>query len=240
MCSSDLTFEPHRLVEFTGKVRRGKEWDAFKAAQGDDAVIVNAKELAHAQRIATALTLDPRASAIIFRPDALLEQPIAWARDGRACSSRPDVRVPGVLVADLKTCRSAQPARFVRESTWAGYHVQLRFYDFADAADTGRTPWDPSTRKGDRIDLYSIAVESKRPHVVTVFALDDTAIVDADRRISLWWSRLMACEAENAWHGYSQCVEPFTCDDPENFLIAPAIDAENENASDEDEDWSAA
>lgn len=232
------TFEPARLVEFTGKVRRGKEWEAFQADHPHDAVIVNAREYAYARAIAAALREHPIAAPILFGHGVVHEEEILWSHEGRACSSRPDARDPDVLIADLKTCRSAQPERFVREATWARHHAQLRFYDMADAADTGRTVYDPRTRKGDRIDLYIVAVETAAPHVCTVFALDDSAIMAADRAIAAWWARLMACEAENAWHGYRQGVEPFTCDDPENFMggIIDAADS-NSDAAGVDE-WS--
>lgn len=239
------TFEPHRLVLFAGKVRRGREWEAFKADQADDAVIVNAKELAHATAIAAALHAHPIAAPLMFGADVIHEREILWARDGRECSSRPDFRVPGAMIGDLKTCRSAQPERYTRDALWTYYHAQLRFYDFADAYETGRTPYDPRTRKGDRIDLYSVAIESAAPHVATVFALDDSAIVSADLAIGTWWSRLMACEAENAWHGYRQSIELLTCDDPENNILdAFTVDddaAENDNSGDDaDDDWSKA
>ncbi len=237
------TFEPHRLVEFTGKVRRGKEWDTFKAAQPDDAVIVNAREMAHATSIAAALHAHPIAAPLMFDADVIHEREILWARDGRECSSRPDFRMPGAMIGDLKTCRSAQPERFTRDALWAYYHAQLRFYDFADAYETGRTPWDPRTRKGDRIDLYSVAIESAPPHVATVFALDDSAIVSADLAIGTWWARLLACEAENAWHGYRQSIELLACDDPENNIMAAfAVDTDDaaENDNSDDDDWSKA
>lgn len=234
------TFEPWRLVEFTGKVRRGKEWEVFKAAQPSDAVIVNARELETAEAIAATLRAHDIAGPLLFGDGVVHEREILWSKDGRACSSRPDARRPAAMIGDLKTCRSSEPAKFVRDGTWARYHTQLRFYDHADADATGRTPWDPRTRKGDRIPLYSIAIEAKAPHVVTVFELDDTAIVAADRDIALWWERLMACEAENAWHGYRQCIEPFTCDDPENFLPLAVSDNSAENDNADDDNWSAA
>ncbi len=238
------TFEPHRLVEFTGKVRRGKEWEAFKADQPDDAVVVNAKELAHATAIAAALHAHPVAAPLMFGADVIHEREILWARDGRECSSRPDFRIPGVMIGDLKTCRSAQPERYTRDALWTYYHAQLRFYDFADAYETGRTPYDPRTRKGDRIDLYSVAIESMQPHVATVFALDDSAIISADLAIGTWWQKLLACEAENAWHGYRQSIELLTCDDPENNIMAAFADTDDETAendnSDADDDWSKA
>lgn len=255
------TFEPHRLVEFRagtfidkkGKtrehsdMRRGEAWEAFKARPDHprDAVFVNAKELAHARAIAAALHAHPIAAPLMFGADVIHEREILWSRDGRECSSRPDFRIPGAMIGDLKTCRSAQPERYTRDALWAYYHAQLRFYDFADAYETGRTPYDPRTRKGDRIDLYSVAIESAAPHVATVFALDDSAIISADLAIGTWWSRLMACEAENAWHGYRQSIELLTCDDPENNILAAfAVTddaAENDNSGDDaDDDWSKA
>lgn len=235
------TFEPHRLVEYTGKVRRGKEWDAFHSCQAPDAVIVNAKEMAYARSIAAALRSHPIAAPILFGYGVVHEEEIHWYHEGRLCSSRPDARDPNVAISDLKTCRSAQPERFIREATWARHHAQLRFYDYADAFSTGRQVYDPRTGKGDRIDLYVVAIETTAPHVCTVFELDDTAIVAADRAIATWWARLVACEAENAWHGYRQGVEQFTCDDPENFIGGVLDAAENDNSgADSADDWSAA
>lgn len=243
------TFEPHRLVEYAGgvgvdakgkpkkftSVRNGGFFDDFKAKQPADAVIVNAKELATAMAVAAALRGDPVAAPILFGHGVEHEQVIEWMLDGRACSSRPDARHPGVMIADLKKCRSAEPGRFTREALWAYYHAQLRFYDLADAHETGRTVWDPLTRKGDRIDLFMVAVEGHAPHAVSVFELDDTAIVHADRCIAGWWSRLMSCEAENVWPGYQQCAVPFIVDDPENFIggAAPNDDGEEADTSDE-------
>jgi hypothetical protein len=246
-------FEPHRLVVFEagewtdakGKtkphtnVRQGGAFEAFKARQAPDAIIVNAKEMAHATAMARALREHPIAGPILFGPDVIHEREILWSRDGRVCSSRPDARIPGRMIADLKTCRTAQPERFVREALWSYYHAQLRFYDEADAYDTGRA----FTPNRSAIDLYSVAIESKPPYVVQVYQLDDTAIVAADRTIGGWWSRLMACEAEDAWHGYRQCVEPITCDDPENFLPGAAIDDtsdEDDNRADTGDDWTSA
>lgn len=231
------TFEPHRLALFTGKVRRGKDFDAFKADQLDDAVIVNAKEMAHGMSIANALQRHPDASRILFGGGVIHEREIKWSRNGRACSSRPDARIPGRMIADLKTCRTAHPERFVREAIWNGHHAQVRFYDEADAIETGR----PFGANRSDLDLYVVAVESAAPYVVQVYQLDASAIVAADRAIGLWWDTFSACERENVWPGYSQCVQPLMCDDPENFLPGAALDAaENDNAADDADDWSAA
>ncbi len=232
-------FEPHRLVEYAGKVRRGKEWDAFQAAQAPDAVIVNARELAHAQAVAAALVADPIAAPLLFGDGVIHERKIAWARHGRSCMSTPDARKPGEWIVDLKTCRSALPSQFVRAATWAGYPGQLAFYQEADAFDAALD--EP------RADLYIVAVEPFPPYAVTTFRLDDFAIDLGRRTIAAYWNAMTACEASDYWPGYAQSAVTFTADDPDQTFGPMDIepDAENDNhgddgADDNRIDWSAA
>lgn len=241
-------FEPHRLRIYTGKTRRGKEWDAFKVAQPADAVIVNVREHTIAQHVAAALRAADVARVdldgvtplpLLFGRGVEVERNIQWTRHGRACSSTPDARLPGQWVADLKCARSGQPSRFVRTATWAGYHTQLAFYQEADAAELGLPA--PQAR------LFSVVVEPFAPYVVTTYELDAYAIAAGAQKITEWWNRLRDCEATDHWPGYVQTIATFTADDPE-LAAGPlggfeADEPANDGDADKEPqqiDWSAA
>ena len=240
------TFEPHKLVTYLpgiftdkkgktrphGDRRDGEAWEQFKAKpENVGKVIVNRRERAVAEAIASALRNDPLAAPLLFGPSVVLEQEILWAVDGRECSSRPDARKRGVHVTELKVVRTGEPEPFLRTAIRSGHHGQVRFYDRADAYETGRPFDDPP------IDLWVVAVESAPPYVVTTYKLDDTAKIAADRDIHTWWSKLMACEAINFYPGYSQSPWPFEVNDGISDLSDPPdLGGDDDN---ETIDWSA-
>ena len=260
-------FEPDKIVVYRGgtkidakgkpkvytDVKQGGFWEDFKASQRPDAVIVNAKELARAEAIAASLH---RADAervhpdtgeplpLMFGPGVIREQNIRWSRNGRACSSTPDARLPGRWIADLKVARTCDPERYPRDATRQGYPAQLVMYDEADAYE----------RTGDHrnvtCELYSVVVEPVEPYVVTTYRLTASAVASGGRMLATWWSALNACEASDHWPGYAQSVVEFHVDDPlamlDGFEIDAAADDEaaNGNADSGDDtqqiDWSAA
>lgn len=251
------SFEPWRLVEYKGgehttvdakgksktklysAVKNGACWEAFKAAQKPDAVIVSAKELAHATSIADALRLADaervhpitgEALPLLFGPGVLHERNIQWSRNGRACSSTPDARLPGRWITDLKCARTGDPDRYPRDATRQGYPAQLVMYDEADAFE----------RTGDHRDiaceLFSVVVEPFPPYVVTTYMLNAAAVECGNRLLHTWWSSLASCEAIDHWPGYSPSVVEFNVDDPLAMLdgLEPDSDADaaNENTGD--------
>lgn len=236
------TLEPHRLVVYPGKVRRGKEWDAFAAAQPADAVIVNEREHGIATAIAAALRqadaerrdLDGRPLPLLFGPGVEREENIRWTRHGRACSSTPDARLPGKWIADLKIARSGKPSQFIRAATWAGYHAQLEFYAEADAAVMDLP--EPTAR------LFSVVVEPFPPYVVTTYELDAFAIDAGRRLVDGWWSTLVDCESTDYWPGYAQALARFTCEElitSDGLLGDFVADAASADATDNQPiDWS--
>lgn len=245
------TLEPHRLKLFTageytdkkGKskahsdIKRGKGYDLFAMGQPADAVIVNARELVKARAIAEALH---RADAerihpvtgeplpLLFGPGVLREQNIKWTRNGRACSSTPDARLPGRWIVDLKAARTGSPDRYPRDSTRQGYQAQLVMYDEADAYE----------RTGDYRDvgceLYSVVVEPFPPYVVTTYRLEASAVSSGNRILSSWWEQLAACEAIDYWPGYSQSVVDFCVDDPLSQLDGLEVDSVADDAPESD------
>lgn len=209
-----VTFdEPHDVFRTvnpkTGKVwnRNSKAWDEFEADCEDRAVTpLTIAEYDKARRIRDALRSHRDAAPLLFGEGVVREQPIHWVRHGRACSSRPDARKPGEWIADLKTCRTARPDRFMKAAQWAGYTGQLVFYSEADAFEANR---NPASLASQMLPLYIVAVEPFPPYAVTVFELDETAKEHGRRAVATAWGQLEACEAVNAWPGYAEGVVPF-------------------------------
>lgn len=182
------------VVKYDAGQRRGKAWDAF-AAQHADKEILNAKEWAAAESIATALRDHPLAGPLLFDHGTVHERRIEWEWLGRKCASTLDVHSPAILV-DLKTTRDAEPGKFERDAFWRGYHAQLAFYSLAYEHAYGHKP----------AASYIVAIESKRPHAVTVLAVPDELLQSGEMMCRGWFERLLVCEQSNAWPAYSQSV----------------------------------
>jgi hypothetical protein len=195
--------QPHAV--FTGKVRRGKAWDAFKAAH-DGKALMNTREHRKARAIADAILRHPVAHDLLFGAGAVIEQPIDWSWLGRACSSRPD-SIAAVRITDLKSTASSEPSEFTRQALRMHYHAQLAFYELAKQWRDG-VPAEPRGH-------YLIAVEQKLPHAVTVFRLTQAALEVGMKLCRVWFERLLTCEKSNDWPEYVADVWPLDVPDDE-------------------------
>jgi len=192
-----LTFGTPEVVVYPGKVRRGKEWDAFLATH-TGCCILNKREHDQASAIADAIKRNEVASRLLFTPGVIRERRLDWEWMGRQCRSTPDARHFRTLV-ELKSCRSSQPEVFTRDAERMGYHAQLAFYRRAIETVTGVRPQD----------IYIVAVEQKAPYAVTVFRLTERALEQGERLVRLWFEQLLACEAAQQWPEYSHSIVDF-------------------------------
>lgn len=182
-----------RVIAYPGATRRGKEWEAFEAANQDAEILTkNDYELAHA--MAESVKRNQQAMAVLA---GQRELEVAWQMMGRSCGSRLDVLgTGGAWVTDLKTCTVGDPARFMWQALRMNYHAQLAFYmEAARAAGLG----DPQA-------AYVVAVESTAPHVVTTMRLSDRALARGRQLCALWLEKVLACEAAMAWPGYADGI----------------------------------
>jgi hypothetical protein len=213
-----LTFGTPEVVVYTGKQRRGKEFDAF-AKEHDGKVILNEKEYRHARGMADAIRANPVASRVLFDKGAVIEQRIDWTWNDRAWRSTPDARAFRTL-AELKTTRCADPAVFWRDALRMSYHVQLAIYRRAIEQVTGIRPRE----------VYLFAVESTWPYVVTPFKLTERSLEHGDRLAKEWHEKFLACEAKNEWPAYTTGVEELDVYDPED---ESAVEVERAMANDD-------
>lgn len=211
-----------KVVVYPGKVRRGKEYDAFKALH-PYATILSSKEMFHAQSMNKALRAHPEAARLLFGPTAVRERTILWDTDGRTRRSTPDVLIPGEAVVEIKTARCAEPDRFRFEAMRAGYHGQCASYRMAVEATTGK-----------RLPVYIVAVENSAPYAVTVMRLTDRMLDMGERLERAQWERLMVCERDGVWPSY--CAAVVELDAPEDDLD---LDFGDDDVPDVDDEASA-
>jgi hypothetical protein len=109
------------------------------------------------------------------------------------CKARFDVlcREIGVL-PDLKTCRSADPERFVDDAWNRGYHLQLAHY--VRGGIVAGVPADLPT---------VIAVENEEPYDVVVFVPSRRLMDRGVEARTTAMSTLLQCERSGVWPGHS-------------------------------------
>jgi PDDEXK-like uncharacterized protein DUF3799 len=193
-----LVLGGRKVALYPGKVRNGKEWDAFRTEfSGCDICIQS--EYDEAKDMADAVLSDPIARALLA--DGEHQRVMQWDWCDVPCGAgipgkRGGFDVLGAdFIADLKATSTAQPEAWMRHAWRMHYPAQLGFYR------TGAESIGHKIKRG-----FLIGVESSPPHCVTVLELDAEALDDGEKMCRMWIERYKGCEAANVWPGYVQSV----------------------------------
>lgn len=184
-----------KLALYPGKVRRGREYDAF-AKDNSGALILTKKEYDRSHRIADAIRGNNLACQVLFQPDSIFEKSIDWEWLGRSRRCTPDVRTKTHL-AELKSTRNASPDKFKWDALRYGYVAQLADYSNAMEEVNGYAP---------KL-TYIVAVETAAPFVVSVYSISPRDLDVGQRQIRTWMERLLACEAAGSFPGYCESIQ---------------------------------
>ncbi len=171
-------------------IRRGKEWDAFQAANTGRRIIIESerKALLDEAGLVAALMVHRDAGPLLEGAD--MEQPIYWEEPGIGpCKALPDTFKAGHL-SDLKTCQSVAERDFSAASWRMGYHLQLAWYKRGCLA---------IGRKVESVNI--IAVEAAAPFDVAVYRLDPLLLEWADKECLRIARRYIECRDAGAFPG---------------------------------------
>jgi hypothetical protein len=205
-----------RVLAYPGKVRRGKEFDAFVAANTNSQILTKA-DYARAEGMAASVRAHPHAMRVLAGQH---EIELDWKFMGRNCQSHIDViGGGGEWVTELKSAVTSHPDRFAWQAKKFGYNAQIAFY------------WEAVLQSGLGIprEAFVVAVESAPPYVVTVMRLTRQALDLGQRSFRLWMERLLGCEAANEWPGYVQDIVPLDVPDDEPELVFGSAELADED-----------
>jgi len=195
-----LVFGGRNVALYPGKVRNGKEWEAFKLSNEGKTLCIQS-EYDDAKGAADAVLADPVARRLLDGCE--YQRVMAWEAYGLECAAGVAGERGGFdawhekrgYILDLKVTASTQPEDFQRHAFKMQWHAQAAWYlDGAKALAI------------DVRDFYLIGVEANPPHCVTVLHVTQEALDMGRKEIALWTEKLKACEAADAWPGYAQDV----------------------------------
>jgi len=145
--------EPDRffgsVAIWEGAVKRGKDWDAFRADHPDGDLVTTRSELADLESMKRAIWTHPVAARLL--DGCATEATVQWEAHYGAGKGRLDAQKPGCII-DYKTTRNIEPRAFYRAAFGLGYHIRMGWYVHG---------WEIA--KGDRPDVFLIVQESDAP-----------------------------------------------------------------------------
>ena len=197
-----LLFGTRRVCGYPGSQRRGKEYDAFAAAN-PDSEILTMTEYDKSRRMADAVRACKEAEPML---KGVAEETVKFRWMGLDCRATPDVRGPDYLT-ELKTSSSADPMRFPWHALRMHYHAQMRMQNIACGMKA--------------LDSYIVCVEATEPFPVQVFRIDEKALDAGEKLLILWAERLKGAEASQAFPAYTSCVMPIDLPEDDSGLIFP-------------------
>lgn len=193
-------FEPERFetdyLVYPGKVRNGKEWEAWRAANiTTGRVCLLQRQREKAARIGEAVRGNPRVADLLKygKPEMTLQ----WVDEatGLPCKARADWLGPSLV--GLKTARSIIPRDVGHAVMRYHYTLQWAFYRAGYIALTG----------DEKIPLREIFVESTEPRDVIVYRVTDEAIALGEFYRSAWMAQLASCIQQDMWPGMGHFAE---------------------------------
>jgi exodeoxyribonuclease VIII len=181
-----------------GKDRRSAEYKALCAAHGTDSVLVSA-DASQINAMQSAVRTNPVANKWLYQEQGRNELSV-YAKDpetGILVRCRFDRLLDRGFSPDLKTTTDASPRGFSSAIAKYGYAFQAAFY-----MDTYY--W----ATGDVLEGFGfIAVESKAPHNVMCYRLDDESIAVGREQYRSALNIYANCLESGVWDGYDGASE---------------------------------
>ena len=192
--------EPVRFAEtatvWTGKVRRGKEWDNFLADAPDPALTLTPDE--HEKALRMASVVHSKRDAVDILNGADNEVVLTWQHEhygnGKTRFDVLNATRSTPVISDYKTTASIIPERFWRTAYNMAYHVKMGWYAHGYEAATGVRP-----------DIKLIVQEQDAPFDCWVCHVPDHIVKMGEDAAVEIAKRYHACEVCNQFSG----VVPF-------------------------------
>lgn len=160
-----LILEPETFrddfVVFEGKIRSGKNWEAF-SSENQDRKIITIKELNQAEAVFHKVKNNEYLKDLLIRSTDV-EKEISWSKDGLNFKGFVDI-VGKDFIADIKTTTDSGPM-FIKNVYWYNYDLQAAMY--CEVYD---------------VDYYIIALEKLAPYNVQVYKLGPETMEEGRRK----------------------------------------------------------
>lgn len=181
--------EPDRFFResaiWEGGVKRGKEWDTFKA-ENADRDIISRDEFADAVACANVVHANQEAHRLIEQ--SRHEETVTWEGESYGQAK---ARLDGLgrdFVLEIKTARNIAPAAFGRQVVGdLGYDLQIAWYSEGASG----------------LPVKVVAVRNEQPYDVAVYSIPRLVYQLAGRRARDIAARYRACEAAGEFPGVS-------------------------------------
>lgn len=172
--------------------------EAAEAARAEGKVPLLPQEATQVDGMAAALAEHPVASALLQAEGGLAEQSLFWLDEAHGVMRRARLDwLAGRVIADYKTCQSAEPSAVSRAMASYGYHMQADWYR------------EGVVRLGLVEDPLFVLIfqEKTAPYVVTVVEPDGEALRIGRQRNEQALRIYAQCVATDTWPGYATDVE---------------------------------
>lgn len=174
------------VVTYDG-TRRGREWDAFRAAH-QGAEILSPDDYLVCQRIADSVHAMPEAREYL-RGDA--ECGVVGELASVAAKCLVDMASSAGALLDLKSTQDAGPEAFGRQAWTSGYVAQGAWYSDL---------WHHAT--GERRPFVLLAVEKEPPFACALYVIDDAELEAGRRQYRRALEVIKRARETNQWPGY--------------------------------------
>ena len=205
----DVFEKDYKVVAKVADSPIAKTWAKLDAEHGQ--AVIGDVHVKKFEQMKEAMKSNRAASAVLERIEASRsELTVVWddKETSLRCKARIDLWAEGdngdAVLVDLKTCRSAHPARFSYDADEYGYHRQFAWYRMGAAQTLGEMA---------RVKI--VACEKEPPFHVTVFDVSDEMLMmgaQHNRELKLEYARALvrAQQLRNAgenpleaWFGYA-------------------------------------
>lgn len=205
-----LIFGVRNVSVYPGKVRNGKEWEAFRDSHLDDIVVIQS-EYDEAAGVAQSVLSDPVAGLALEGCEIQMTgqwewNGMPWATGvpgqrggfdavnlGPSARQLDEMGISGAYVFDLKRTISGDANALMWHARKRLWHAQMAAYV------------DGLQAMGHDIRHALLGcAEGSAPHDVTVIVLDESTLNEGRKCISIWTETLKQCEATGHWPGRHQ------------------------------------